>query len=137
MKKSSLVLIVVLLVFLPIVQWNFPPAIEGTLVNRYTKEPVACVIVWACEVYRDPNGDVFVCDLAWSPSTFSGQDGKFTIDTVVYKEYVLVTTIGEFHDYDILEGENGRPAVWNITRGQKTDTGIIETHLKSAPCGSW
>jgi len=136
MKKPLLTLLVLFLVFLPIVSRDVPPSLVGTLVNRQSGEPVACLIVWACEVYRDPAGDIYICDTARSPSAFSGLDGKFNINRISYKEYVLVATKGEFLSYDIIEGDNWRPAVWNVTRSASVDTGEIKTWLDSMPCGS-
>ena len=153
MSKRFLYLYIILILallssaptYLPMLSVNATGG-QGTIygsIVRYSGEPAKQIIVWFCQVYRDPNGnpagDIFVCDMAWSPNQRANDLGQFGL-TLPREEWVIVVSYGDFnqHDYDIIEE---RPCsilrcvirVFDLREGQTIDAGILETWLPVAP----
>lgn len=113
----------------------------GILLNEVTKEPVGNQILRLAEVYRSPNGDVFVLDDAFSPGVKTDLYGYFKFENVMQfqydknpAEYVIVAQGGVPYEFDIIE-EGNHPtdqAVWAIPLGTFLHIGKIETSFSSA-----
>lgn len=100
----------------------------GRVVSRREGTPISGVAVRLAEVYRQEGEGVFVLDDAFSPGSTTDEYGRFIIENVEPKEYVIV--VGDARtQYDIISKPSGQVRVWEICPGQIFDAGELEVEL--------
>lgn len=103
--------------------------IVGQVTSRITGGPIANVAVRLAEVYRQGNEGVFVLDDAFSPGDLTDEHGRFIIENVEAKEYVIV--VGDVNvAYEIITEPSGMARVWNIAANQVFDVGNLRVNLE-------
>lgn len=100
----------------------------GQAINAATGEPLPHVAVRLAEVYRGGENGAFVLDEALSPATLTDSDGRFVLDNVEPKEYVLV--VGDVNvSYGIIAERSGDAKVWDLPADELVDMGVLEVTL--------
>lgn len=101
----------------------------GRVVSRREGTPISDVAVRLAEVYRQEGEEgAFVLDDTFSPGSTTDEDGRFKIENVKPKEYVIV--VGDARtQYDIISKPSGQARVWEIPPDQIFDAGELEVEL--------
>lgn len=115
-------------------------SISGYLLNADSHVPAENKILRLAEVYRNPAGDVFILDMAWSPGTLSGENGYFEFLDVkqlqIMKnpaEFVIVIQDGEHTLEVIQQGNHPHDAgVWVVSLSSAISTGFIYTSMEES-----
>jgi hypothetical protein len=101
----------------------------GRVISRSTGVPIVDVAVRLAEVHRQGDGGAFVLEDAFSPGNTTDEYGRFIIEDVAAKEYVIV--VGNVSTlYEIIAGPSGKARVWDIPTDQIFDTGDLRVNLE-------
>ena len=102
--------------------------VAGVVISREDGKPLADTGVRLAEVYRQEGEGAFVLDDALSPGATTDQNGRFVIENVDPKEYVIVVgNVGT--QYDIVAEPSGQAEVWELPPDQVVDVGTLEVEL--------
>jgi len=80
------------------------------------------------EVVRNGEEGAFLLDIAFSPGTYTNEDGYFVFADLEPMEYVLI--IGDvYSDYEVINDESGKAKAWKVDAGAVVDTGSISVSI--------
>ena len=106
--------------------------VKGRLWSSITNQPITNAVVRLAEIYygtkeqeEQKTGGVFALDNAFSPSTFSDDQGYFTFTDVEARDYVVL--VGDvLGDWALgLDDSKEKPKVWTAVEQSVTDIGEI------------
>jgi len=102
--------------------------VVGQVFDETSQEPMVNVTIRLAEVYREGGEGAYVLDTAFSPGTYSGDNGVYILQDVPAGEYVLI--IGDVMDiYKIIPDEENHPKTWDVPEGQIVNFGQIFVDL--------
>lgn len=109
-----------------------PQAGKATLIGKVVSiqdgSPMANTVVRLAEVYRQGDEGAFVLDGAYSPGDITDNQGKFAIQNVDPKEYVIV--VGDVYDkYQIIADPNDDAKIFLAFENEILDIGELKVDL--------
>lgn len=103
-------------------------SIIGKVTSIDDGKPIGDVTVRLAEVYRQGDQGAYVLDGAQSPGDITDELGKFFIQDVEAKEYVIV--VGDVYgSYDIISESSGEAKVFNAISDEILDVGELEVDI--------
>lgn len=100
----------------------------GQVVSIVDGTPLAETVVRLAEVYREGGKGAFVLNGAYSPGAITDQHGRFVIENIEAREYVIV--VGDVYDrYQIMAEPSGEGRVFKAVEDQIMDVGELQVDL--------
>jgi hypothetical protein len=113
-------------------QQSKPEAGKATLIGKVVSLrdglPMANTVVRLAEVFRQGDEGAFVLDGAYSPGDITDEQGRFAIENVDVKEYVIV--VGDVYDkYQIIGEPDNSAKVFQAVEDEILDVGELQVDL--------
>lgn len=115
---------------------GFDTTITGSVYIRFTNQPYSHLVVWLADVVCPQDSDTcfYLVDAMGSPSTFTDEQGVFTITNIHPARYVIIFGTlppdGYLYDREVVTDNLGSPKAWSVSIGTVTNTGQLFTKLR-------
>jgi hypothetical protein len=107
---------------------NGKATLVGKVISIIDGMPLQNTVVRLAEVYRQGDEGAFVLDGAYSPGDITDEQGRFSIENVDVKEYVIV--VGDVYDkYQIIAGPDDKAKIFQAIQDEVLDVGELEVDL--------
>ena len=107
---------------------NGKATVVGKVISLIDGTPMPDTVVRLAEVYREGDEGAFVLDGAYSPGAITDEQGKFAIENVDVKEYVIV--VGDVYDkYQIIADPDDNAKIYQAIKDEILDVGELEVDL--------
>lgn len=107
---------------------NGKATLVGKVISLTDGMPIPDTVVRLAEVYRQGDEGAFVLDGAYSPGDITDEQGRFVIENIDVKEYVIV--VGDVYDkYQIIADPDDNAKVFQAIKDEILDVGELEVDL--------
>lgn len=107
---------------------NGKATLVGKVISIIDGTPMQNTVVRLAEVYRQGEEGAFVLDGAYSPGDITDEQGRFSIQNVDVKEYVIV--VGDVYDkYQIIADQDDNAKIFQAIQDEVLDVGELEVDL--------